>query len=81
VSAIRWTGEAESTDAVAVFVGDQFRQDFEFSPGGSCFTTIFIQTLEGEMRVSPGDFVIRGTQGEFYPCKPAAFVDTFEETA
>ena len=38
-----------------------------------------IETSEGAMVVSPGDWVIRGTRGEFYPCKPGPFEDTFEE--
>ncbi len=37
-----------------------------------------IKTLEGEMIVSPGDWVIRGVQGEFYPCKPDIFDATYE---
>lgn len=37
-----------------------------------------IHTLEGEMRVSKGDYVIRGVRGEFYPCKPDIFEDTYE---
>lgn len=40
---------------------------------------IYIQTLEGEMRVSVGDWIIRGVQGEFYPCKPDIFEATYEE--
>ena len=39
---------------------------------------ISISTLEGTMTVSPDDWVIRGTRGEFYPCKPGPFSDTFE---
>ena len=39
---------------------------------------LFIQTLEGEMRASPGDWVIRGVQGEYYPCKPDIFEQTYE---
>lgn len=39
---------------------------------------LLIQTLEGAMRAVPGDWVIQGTRGEFYPCKPDAFDDTFE---
>jgi hypothetical protein len=35
-------------------------------------------TLEGDMRVSVGDWVIRGVQGEFYPCKPDIFEATYE---
>lgn len=42
-------------------------------------TPINIHTLEGVMRAEPGDWIIRGTEGEFYPCKPAAFDATFEK--
>jgi hypothetical protein len=37
-----------------------------------------IQTLEGEMTASVGDYIIRGIQGEFYPCKPDIFELTYE---
>lgn len=39
---------------------------------------IEIVTLEGEMHASPGDYVIRGVKGEFYPCKPDIFAATYE---
>jgi hypothetical protein len=38
-----------------------------------------IQTLEGEMRASIGDWIIKGVKGEFYPCKPDIFAATYEE--
>jgi hypothetical protein len=37
-----------------------------------------IRTLEGDMKVSLGDWVIKGVQGEFYPCKPDIFAATYE---
>ncbi len=37
-----------------------------------------IATLEGEMNVSVGDWVIKGIKGEFYPCKPDIFEKTYE---
>lgn len=37
-----------------------------------------IKTLEGTMEVTPGDWVIRGVKGEFYPCKPDIFAETYE---
>lgn len=40
-----------------------------------------IETLEGDMTVSPGDYVIRGVRGEFYPCKPDIFKATYEAVA
>jgi len=39
---------------------------------------IAIRTLEGVMVASPGDWIIRGVQGEFYPCKPDIFEATYE---
>lgn len=37
-----------------------------------------IQTLEGTMSARPGDWIIRGVRGEFYPCKPDIFAATYE---
>ena len=42
---------------------------------------LMIHTLEGDMRVSAGDWIIRGVQGEFYPCKPDIFKATYEEVS
>lgn len=39
---------------------------------------IVIHTLEGDMEVSRGDYVIKGVKGEFYPCKPDIFQQTYE---
>lgn len=39
---------------------------------------LVIRTLEGDMRADIGDWVIRGVAGEFYPCKPAIFAETYE---
>lgn len=38
----------------------------------------YISTLEGNMTISPGDYIIRGIQNEFYPCKPDIFEQTYE---
>lgn len=38
-----------------------------------------IRTLEGRMTASPGDYIIRGVKGEFYPCKPDIFEATYEK--
>ncbi len=37
-----------------------------------------IQTLEGTMTGNPGDWLIRGINGEMYPCKPDVFAKTYE---
>jgi hypothetical protein len=41
--------------------------------------TLRISTLEGEMIAQPGDWIIRGVKGEFYPCKPDIFDATYEK--
>ena len=42
-------------------------------------TGIVIETLEGDMTADFGDFIIKGVQGEFYPCKPEIFEKTYEK--
>lgn len=37
-----------------------------------------IHTLEGDLHTSPGDYIIKGVKGEFYPCKPDIFEITYE---
>lgn len=39
---------------------------------------LIIPTLEGEMKAKPGDYIIKGVVGEFYPCKPDIFQATYE---
>jgi hypothetical protein len=49
---------------------------------GSAINTInfvVINTLEGQMYTSPGDYIIRGVNGEYYPCKPDIFEKTYEK--
>ena len=38
----------------------------------------WIETLEGGHIIQPFDFVIKGVKGEFYPCKPDIFEQTYE---
>ena len=39
---------------------------------------MYIETLEGVMHASPGDWIITGVSGEKYPCKPDVFEKTYE---
>lgn len=48
----------------------------------SCFHgRPFINTLEGKMFISLGDYIITGVNGERYPCKPDIFLKTYEPVA
>ena len=38
-----------------------------------------IRTLEGNMIVTSGDYIIKGVKGEFYPCKPDIFEQSYEQ--
>ena len=40
---------------------------------------LFIKTLEGDIHVSVGDYIIKGVQGELYPCKKDLFEETYEK--
>lgn len=40
---------------------------------------LYIETLEGVMKANVGDWIIKGIKGEYYPCKPDVFWDTYEE--
>ena len=57
----------------------------QYLPGGpipagvvSQWGELFVLTLEGNMKVSPGDWVITGVAGEKYPCKNDIFLATYE---
>jgi hypothetical protein len=39
---------------------------------------MIIETLEGDMKASPLDYIIKGVNGEFYPCKPDIFEKTYD---
>lgn len=78
IEAIQWTGHASSTHNVAFFMGtDPMKINIEGSRlNGNA--KLLIQTLEGIMEASEGDYIIKGIKGEFYPCKPDIFELTYE---
>ena len=39
----------------------------------------FIRTLQGDMELKPGDYIIKGIKGEFYPCRSDIFELTYEK--
>jgi hypothetical protein len=68
IEALQWTGA--NVVQIITFVGPKLRLA---APG-----SLVIETLEGRMAASPGDFIIKGIAGEFYPCKPDIFAQTYE---
>ena len=50
----------------------------EGDPVSSNPSFLVVKTLEGTMQARPGDWLIRGVKGEYYPCKPDIFDATYE---
>lgn len=58
--------------------GDVWISDTAWKVGkGKPITHVVIHTLEGDMSASDGDYIIKGVQGEFYPCKKDIFEQTY----
>lgn len=66
------------TDAASVFDIEEWINSsdtgYQTSP-----PTLWIKTLEGVMQASTGDWVIKGVNGEFYPCRNEIFIKTYQE--
>ena len=80
IEAIKWTGL--NLKEVKEFVGESLIYDINdiaWKVGeGSPSVYLQIKTLEGVMKCMLGDYIIKGTQGEFYPCKPVVFKKKYE---
>lgn len=66
IEAIQWTGD--NYEEVSIFINKTLRINQHE----------IIDTLEGIMRVDINDWIIKGVNGEFYPCKPDIFEKTYE---
>ena len=69
IEAVQWDGD--NSLEVYSFIGE--------SPYGDFVDVVAIRTLEGVMTASVGDWIIKGVNGEFYPCKPDIFEKTYEK--
>lgn len=68
-----WFQDKVSANEIITYSDDPDKGPFEFRR-----TYCDIKTLEGTMRGDFGDYIIRGVQGEVYPCKPDIFEKTYE---
>lgn len=71
IDAIRYIPDSPTINKLAEFMGGSVQINKE--------NKVVIQTLEGELTGSPGDFIIKGIKGEFYACKPDIFYQTYEK--
>jgi len=72
IDAIQWTNNRKE---IREFFGD-FR-NWHFGSVG--INNLFIETLEGVHEARINDWIIKGVKGEFYPCKPDIFDQTYEK--
>ena len=72
IEAVQYDGTVESAKEIDEFTN----HTVTMAPVSS---VLYIQTLEGLMEASVGDYIIKGIKGEFYPCKPDIFEQTYEE--
>lgn len=74
VEAIQWNSE-DNIKAIQALLGENLISEAREGIGA---VGHWVKTLEGNMMISYGDFIIRGVKGEFYPCKPDIFEATYE---
>lgn len=72
IEAVEWTGK--NVDEMYRFMQPSLRE-----LNVQWMEPVKIMTLEGVMEGNIGDFIIKGVQGEFYPCKPDIFEQTYEK--
>lgn len=84
IEAIQWTGK--NIKEVMKFIGSEFsyRDNLNYVTkkfSYYCTTNnLSINTLEGSMKANVNDYIIKGVNGEFYPCKPDIFEKTYDKT-
>lgn len=64
------------------FNGSNYNEIKLFSVGKFYINNAYefvVDTLEGQMKADVGDYIIKGVNGEFYPCNPDIFKKTYEE--
>lgn len=76
IEALQFLDDVDRITELSNFIDDQ---DLRVSYKDPKNPKLLLKTLEGVMEASVGDYIIRGVHGEFYPCKPDIFKETYEE--
>lgn len=65
------------------YAGDNKQEIIDFTEGkamtNTCHSHLTIPTLEGNHKADVYDWIIKGIAGEFYPCKPVVFSESYEK--
>lgn len=75
IEALQFFDDVDTITELSRFVNDQ---DLRISYEAPENPKLKIETLEGVMEASVGDYIIKGIKGEFYPCKPDIFEGTYD---
>lgn len=79
IEAVQWNGNPIEVQRFCQTAKVEVLNDAAWKVGiAAPSVKVVVPTLEGDMEVSFGDFVIKGVNGEFYPCKPDVFKKTYE---
>lgn len=78
IDAFKWTGSHDQAEDPEWIVEAIEKGEVYFIGNGTERVALQIETLEGVMTANRGDYIIRGVQGEIYPCKPDIFEATYE---
>ena len=73
IEAIQWTGKNRSE------IFDFCNVSYVNYSNAKLEPELKIQTLEGSMTATVGDYIIKGIKGEFYPCKEDIFLETYNK--
>lgn len=87
IEAIKWDGSLNAFKKIkefnpSIIDGGAVWHQNAIGTDDDCLTSswpLFIQTLEGTLSASIGDYIIKGVKGEFYPCKPDIFEMTYDK--
>lgn len=75
IEAVQFIDTPERIIEIAEFMGGDLRVNYEDKDN----PYIPIETLEGTMKASVGDYIIKGVKGEFYPCREDIFNESYEK--
>lgn len=76
--AFQFNGNLSDLDLKKISPGREIQGVVWKDADGKTGSHLLIKTLEGTMRADPGDWIIKGLGGEFYPCKPDIFEKTYD---
>ena len=78
IEAVQWLGNSKNEENVQELLDFMQIKELVLKVKNGV-TYILIETLEGTMEGKPGCYIIKGVQGEFYPCDKEIFEQTYEE--